>query len=158
MVYKRLLCRALSLLGFSGMVSGCGASTHEEPCAYGTPYAEYDIKGAVTDTESRRPLEGIRVVIHHPEENPQLIDTLYTDREGKYVISDQHQHVFPTAGIMLIRAEDIDSAEGGGFYGEKDIRIEVANDDFKGGEGWFEGKLEREVNIALERMEPVEEE
>ena len=53
-----LLSGALALLGYTS----CD-SLGETPDEYGTPYAKYEIKGKVTDRDTKAAIEGARIIV-----------------------------------------------------------------------------------------------
>mgnify|MGYP003310211746 CR=1 FL=1 len=85
-----LLGGVLSLLGFSS----CGDVINglDDPfngvCLYGSPYAMYDVKGAVLNTEGKK-LEGMKVTVKQVCQDDVWymscpLDTLRTDNKGEY--------------------------------------------------------------------------
>lgn len=51
-------------------------------CLYGSPWAEYDVKGGVT-SETNEPLKSMQVVVKAQDEYAEP-DTVYTNEEGRY--------------------------------------------------------------------------
>lgn len=86
-----ILGSILALLGFSscdeeGVLPGRGGN---EVCLYGTPYAKYDVHGAVLNTEGKQ-LEGMNVIIKEVFEGSDfspyigILDSLKTNQDGSY--------------------------------------------------------------------------
>ena len=64
--------RLFTLLGIAFVVTAC----------YGTPYAEYDVEGQVTN-ENYEPLEDMQVVVKSYNEH-EWADTIYTNQAGEF--------------------------------------------------------------------------
>lgn len=78
------ICSALlSLLGFS-----CSSMSPDEPCMYGMPTGDFEIKGAVT-TEDGVPVEDaeIRVTQKNAPSGMYSLETTSTDADGDYIAS-----------------------------------------------------------------------
>lgn len=73
------------LLSFLGMIFGFNNCTGESPVEYGTPSADYIIKGTVSNTTDSTPIEGIQVTVI--SESVYKPDTAYTDKDGDYELS-----------------------------------------------------------------------
>ncbi len=83
--FNWILAGLLSLLGFS--VTSCGATDE-----YGSPYAEYELKGKVTDMNGD-PIQGIEINyggIYNNVLSPSYISEIYkspqTQKDGSYDI------------------------------------------------------------------------
>ena len=77
---NKLLAGLLTLLGFSLAACDKGGT-----CEYGSPYADYEIKGKVVDNQGY-PIANIQIEISDsiPENGWMQKDTLYTDSDGKF--------------------------------------------------------------------------
>jgi putative lipoprotein (rSAM/lipoprotein system) len=124
------------LLAILGVFNSC---TQTE---YGMPYADYELKGVVTDKETSKPIKNIRIATFYG-------DTIYTDAEGKYALS----YCFDMAEYFHFKIEDIDGEENGGEFEAQKIDVKFTNaDKVKKGDGhWYEGKYEKTQNIELEK-------
>ena len=95
MDYKKCLEKINMFLGFIlGLLGVCSCDKSKDPwnevCYYGTPYAKYEVTGAVLNTEGES-IQGIQITsqelytdgnsIIHIEE---MRDTAYTDSKGDY--------------------------------------------------------------------------
>lgn len=71
----------LSLLGFS-----CSSTSREEPCMYGQPTGDFEIKGAVT-TEDGAPVEKAEIRVTHKDfpSGEYSIETTTTNTDGDYI-------------------------------------------------------------------------
>ena len=136
----------MALLGLFPFFSGC-----DEPREmYGTPTADYQIKGRVTDATSHAPLEHIRVVLHESDENPYgRSDTVFSDNLGAYSIEFK---TFPqetqTFGMI---AEDVDGTANGGLYTAQETMAEVVPTswDRSSAGNWNAGKATVVKDIKL---------
>ena len=129
------LCRwLLPILGVSAV--GCNTifQTADE---YGTPYADFEIKGKVTDASTSGPLQGIEVSALDNDAVPMVSVT--TDVEGRFELTGSF---FPAESIV-IRANDIDGEENGGLFAPATITVQL--DRSAGGDGWYSGKYTAEI-------------
>ncbi len=151
-LYQKMLGGLLILLGFSS----CDKENpnNEEPggglCMYGTPSAEYRIKGTVTDKDGR-PVTSANVIIRNLGYESQFAEdeALYKDvwLNDTLKVNDKGEYLF------------VDRDSG---WGENDFRVVVHDvahkpDSVKvtlvpkdGDGAWFEGTGEETVNFRLE--------
>ena len=138
---SKIITIASSILGVT--VAGCGGSE----CMYGTPNADYEIKGIVTDTENI-PLEGIKVsvgdIYGNFDDNTPLPPTLYTSSNGKFEVKYK---AFPFSGKkMKLRFSD-----DNGIYKTK---YEEAAIKYTGkSNAWYHGKAIIDVSVKLSKLE-----
>lgn len=136
----------LLVLSFLGLFTSCNFAT-----MYGTPYAEFEVKGSVTSKETKQPIEGIRVIRPMFEYG----DTTYTDANGRYLISFRRD-----GGLYELekdttdlKIEDIDGVKNGGEFETKEFSVSFADAEVikekKRKNPWYEGKASKEVNIEL---------
>ncbi|MDR3140731.1 MAG: radical SAM-associated putative lipoprotein [Tannerellaceae bacterium] len=138
------LAGLLSLLGFA-----CNSDNPDNPddmmVEYGTPHADYSIKGAVTDALGA-PVAGIEIRIKTPEGYP-VNEPAHTNGEGKF---DVTYGAFPSETFVLT-ATDIDGEVNGSFKTDS-VKVVFSKDDFyKPGDGrWYDGAAKKEIlPIAL---------
>ncbi|WP_308761792.1 radical SAM-associated putative lipoprotein [uncultured Bacteroides sp.] len=137
---NRMLSGALALLGFTSCIGG------ESPDEYGTPYAEYEIKGKVLD-EKKEPMTGMRVIV---KENPPATDSYYSGRKDTVYTGDTGEYLFkddrawPTMGYRVV-CEDPD-----GVYKADSVDVEMKPEH---GKGWYEGRDSKEVDFELKKKE-----
>ena len=124
------LCKTLlGILGFS-FVSACdGEGTspvpmYGVPVEYGSPYAEYFVKGKVTD-DAGKPIKGIAVT--GPDKS---VDTVFTSADGSYELNGDF---FPVETID-VKFTDVDDEENGGWFATQEKH--VALEQQKEGQGW----------------------
>ena len=127
------LCKTLlGILGFS-FVSACdGEGTspipmYGVPVEYGSPYAEYFVKGKVTD-DAGKPIKGIAVT--GPDKS---VDTVFTSADGSYELNGDF---FPVETID-VKFTDVDDEENGGWFATQEKH--VALEQQKEGQGWYFG-------------------
>lgn len=142
------LCKTLlGILGFS-FVSACdGEGTSPIPMygvqvEYGSPYAEYFVKGKVTD-DAGRPIKGIAVTV--PDE---YADTVFTSADGSYELNGGF---FPVETID-VKFTDVDDEENGGWFATQEKH--VALEQQKEGQGWYFGVFGA-LGVDV-KMHPVE--
>jgi len=140
----------LSMLGFVG----CEKAGMEE---YGTPHADYTVKGVVVDKATGKPIKGIRVGYSCgtcPTLEYGVLPTSYTPKshvttneKGVFKLTDSSfPGEFP---ILPVHIEDIDGKENGLFQSE---RLEA---DFKKAERtkkperWYEGEYTVTIKVEL---------
>lgn len=142
-VCNGLLSGALALLGYAS----CDSS--DEPAEeYGTPYAKYEIKGKVTDRDTKAAIEGARIIVKPMQWKsdetfpPQAFDTLQTDKDGNYL----YQNEMTVIDRFRVVCED-----PSGALKADSATIKM---DPQGGEGWYQGSDSQEVDFELKKQEP----
>lgn len=131
------------LISFLGLGISCDSIIKDSPSEYGSPHADFRVKGKVTD-EAGTPIPGIRM---HAQPSPQYYgrtDTTYTDENGNYELQSViigHEHID-------VYAEDIDGVNNGMFQPDS-ARILSKDIDLKDGKGWYEGWDEKEIDFRL---------
>ena len=130
----------LALLGLG--TTGCII-----PCMYGSPTADWTVKGKVIN-ESGEPVPGLQVVLNNHYENSEDViydqndwplDTLLTGTDGVYTVD---QGGFPLQQLK-VDVMDIDGEAGGGEYA--DVSLIIKDFKFEDGKGWYEGHAE--INV-----------
>ena len=154
--YNAVLTVLLSMLGY-----GCSTSSEEDVemygvlvVEYGTPYAEYRVKGQVTD-ESGVPINGIKTSAKNVVASGMSgvhgfgLDSVQTDASGQFAVSFR---CFPGNPETKLIVEDIDGdANGGEFLSDTlDIDFNKAVQTTKG-EGWYEGSFEITQDIKMKK-------
>lgn len=142
-VCNGLLSGALALLGYAS----CDSS--DEPAEeYGTPYAKYEIKGKVTDRDTKAAIEGARVIVKPMQWKsdetfpPQAFDTLQTDKDGNYLYQNE---------MTMIDRFRVVCEDPSGALKADSATIKM---DPQGGEGWYQGSDSQEVDFELKKQEP----
>lgn len=131
-----ILAGLLFMLGFN--VVSCGVEDE-----YGSPYAEFRVKGKVTDMNGN-PIGGVGITLKSTDDNKNLYPLAgdyemvmppLTQEDGSYDITFNS---FPEHSLRII-AEDIDGPENGPF---KTDSIDVEVGDLEGGKSWYMGKAQ----------------
>ena len=149
--YNAVLTALLSVLGF-----GCSTDEPEEYgtilMEYGTPYADYIIKGSVTN-EAGEPVRGIKTslksVFDNENEHYVLgLDSVETDVSGSY----QLKYVGLRDHGLKVIVEDIDGEANGGEFLSDTLDIDF-NKAVKTEEGsdWYEGAYDISQDIKLKK-------
>ena len=121
---NKLWMLLLSLLGFAG----CDEPQED---MYGTPYAEYTVKGRVTDAAGTDP------------------SAVRTDTRGAYTFEADGNVLYMPPVLTFT---DTDGPAGGGDFAGKEVEVAFAESDRTGpGEGsWMYGRFERSgVDVVL---------
>ena len=109
---RKLLSGVLVLLGFTACDSdGPG----NELCEYGTPSADYQVKGKVLD-QTGKPIKGVQVVVKDldavfvkgEKDYVSDYDTVYTDVKGEF--ESDKAHTF-SIGSQEVLFHDVDGEE-----------------------------------------------
>lgn len=128
---------------------GVGASSciFLTPCMYGSPSADWSVKGRVLDENGKR-VPGLQVILGSRYENSENViydqnyfplDTLYTGMDGSYHMEG---HGFPLNQLQ-VDIHDVDGPSEGGEF--TDVTLIIKDFEFEGGKGWYSGHAE--INI-----------
>ena len=135
--FRKLYRWALGLLGIS-----CAASCDEifdQREEYGCPYAQFEIKGKVTDPEGN-PIKGIEV------SSDFIGESTHTEADGTYLYKG---NFFP-GDTMPITMKDVDGEENGGKFKEASQEIRLTHAE-EGSGNWDHGKYTAEFDKILDR-------
>ena len=124
--YNTVLTALLSIIGY-----GCSSSDDPEYiCMYGTPHADYQFMGTVTD-ESGSPVSGIKVSaknVYRRYDSTLIetygVDSTLTDSKGKYAVEGE---AFLGEHILKLIVEDLDGEANGGNFMNDTIDIDFNN-------------------------------
>lgn len=139
--FNWVLAGLLAVLGFN---VSCDNQGGEE---YGTPHADFTVKGKVKD-QADVGIKGIQVVVGE-EDRFYNSDTVRTDSEGNYMVT---KGVFPLGTIKIV-ATDIDGEENGGTFAADSTAFSYTYSDFSGGKNWYEGKATKTIDFTLKKKE-----
>ena len=141
-----VLASLLMLLGFS-----CTDDEGEGPiiCEYGTPYANFQIKGKVVDTNDN-PIPNAQIRINRNDARIYPYgwlhtDTVRTNANGEF---DWKKTDFPILKYRFI-TEDIDEEMNGGQFASDTTQVIFDSEELTGGDGWYEGSASKEIKITL---------
>ena len=151
--YNAVLTALLSMLGFS-----CSLDEPDEygstPVEYGTPHADYILKGTVTD-EAGTPIKGIKTSLKEISKNDTGtyvfgIDSIQTNESGNYQLKNSGM---PYDKRVKLVVEDIDGeANGGEFLNDTlDIDYGKAVEVEEGDHHWYDGKYEVTTDVRLKK-------
>lgn len=128
------------------LVSVFGLSSCINAVEYGSPYAEYELKGRVTDEDSN-PIPGIKVSLDDPQ-NRYNADT--TDISGEFEFNKER--IFPPGDRMKVFFQDIDGPENGGEFALDSLELDVYQ--IEEGSRWYKGAFKSDdVEIRLKKKE-----
>ena len=141
-VFIKLFRCLLPILGFA-LVESCAKDM------YGCPYSDFQLKGTVTDTEGE-PIEGIKVNLSGVKGGQvdayRQDEVCYTDSEGIYIVTNQD---FSTFDNLHLKFEDIDGIANDGEF--ETYELDVAVEQTKKADGWFEGAFRAGADVELKR-------
>lgn len=130
----------LSLLGFAG----CDEPQED---MYGSPYAEYSVKGRVTDAAGKAIL-GIEVKrSFYSEADPSAVRT---DAQGAYVFEADGDVLYQPPVLIFT---DTDGPAGGGDFAAEEVEVVFTKENQTGGgDGdWMYGRFERTgIDVVLD--------
>ena len=153
--YNAVLTALLSMLGFS-----CSLDEPDEygstPVEYGTPHADYILKGTVTD-EAGTPIKGIKTSLKEIDKDDTGtyvfgIDSMQTNESGNYQLKNRGM---PYDNRKKLVVEDIDGeANGGEFLNDTlDIDYDKAVKIEEGDHHWYVGKYEVATDVRLKKKQ-----
>lgn len=139
-------------LGAIAYLTGCEIF---EPgiAEYGTPSADFVIKGKVVDQSSKKPIKDIRI-IHKTGYTPSN-DTVKTNVNGEFELKFNE---FPGVDHWIY-AEDLDGAQNGGLFRPDSLTVNSAQMKRikKGSGSWNRGVFEKtDANFTLKKAEEKE--
>ncbi len=137
-----LLAGILGLLGFTG----CETTSGKEE--YGSPHADYTVKGKVVDKATQEPIEGVSVTMGYDPEH--VMEPVMTDENGMFELTTGDR--CPTLYV-----DDIDGDENGAYESEE-IELDIDDAVHTPGSGhWDEGDYTWTKNVELDEAgEPQE--
>jgi putative lipoprotein (rSAM/lipoprotein system) len=148
------LAGLLGMLGFAG----CDKILTKEE--YGTPHADFTVKGTVVNKADGKPIAGIRVVVprvdHHqrptsgftPDQrviSREINETIYTNGNGVFEFKYEGIQTNDSTNVIM-KFEDI--AENPRFKADS-AKVTFFQSDLKGGKSWYQGSATKEVSIKL---------
>lgn len=126
-----------------------GFANCDTPMEYGTPYADFEISGTVTDSITSNHVKQIRV-IRQDRNYPNYGDTVYTDANGKYKFTFEDLPMDPPQ--YTIKTEDTDGTANGGDFQTRNVLVTINESDWvdDGDNNWYYGKAKKTQNIRLQ--------
>jgi putative lipoprotein (rSAM/lipoprotein system) len=160
-VINWVLAGILSLLGFSNCEDKYG------PDEYGTPWADYTIKGSVVNKADGKPIKGIRVnIVPRYSEGMLMYGVMPTDYtpksavnpenwvditnvDGAFKLSDRDIEVYFYPGLTPLAITDIDGEANGSFASDT-LYVDFSDAEQTGKpKGWYGGELTKTVEVEL---------
>lgn len=141
--YSKIIAWILTALG---LYTSCDITG---PVEYGTPTADFVVKGKVTDKSTQQPVKGI-AVINKSYTSPYGNDTVRTDANGNYEL--EFTATAFGAEDLTVYASDTDGEENGAYLSDT-IRIksyELKRIAKKRG-SWYNGKFEGKADFELKQ-------
>lgn len=143
---KKLLYLLLGILGFTAC--GEGGAGGGMVCEYGTPTADFTVKGKVTDADGK-PIKGIEI---SSKGLSSFIDgsglSAVTAEDGTFVTNKIKE--FGVGGTLVFTDTD-GEANGGEFVTlEKQIST-LPQKQIKDGERWYRGEYEVTADVKLKK-------
>lgn len=117
---------------------------------YGTPSADYEVKGRVVSKIANKPIQGIRAVLHTTDEQNEYIsiyerDTIYTDSNGEFVLLIKNGWPQDPKECR-VKFEDIDEEQNGGLFETKEINVTFIDPKYNDKKGnWYKGKATKDI-------------
>lgn len=149
--YGKILAFVLSLFGLHS------CDIVEPRVEYGSPSADYIVKGKITSADTKKPIKGIRVITPYDMYKGQA-DTVTTNEAGEYEV--KKNRIFPYEyGKMKIYAEDPDGVANDGIFEPDSLEVTFTKNDLikKGSGNWYEGTYKKTEQNILLRNQPIAE-
>ena len=153
------LAGILSLLGFVGCVK-------HEPIEYGSPHADYTVKGTVVNKATGKPIEGIRGTY-----NTKTFGTMYgviptpytpksyvfTNPNGEFKLTDRFvagEYIIVDGNVnIMVYLEDVDGEENGLFLSVNQL-VDFSKAEQSGKpKNWYEGEYTLNVNFEMDEAD-----
>ena len=139
---NRCLAAVMALLGFQA-TTGCLVKYGVAPAEYGTPYADFQVQGKVSNTQ-QEPLKDIQVAVEISDNGYSgLRETIYTDENGEY-------H-WKGGAFPLDRAKVVVNDTTGKYVSDS-TKVALSYDRTKA-DGWYRGVGTAEADFELKEKE-----
>lgn len=144
--YNTILTALLTMLGY-GCSSDEPMDMYGPPVEYGTPYADYIVKGQVTD-EAGTPIKDIQITAPYGYGTDSQHDqVVQTDAAGNFTLKE-----FSSMKGYQIIFEDIDGEANGGDFKSDTINVNtLPMTQAEQGSGWYGGKFDVKAEIKLKK-------
>ena len=153
------LAGILSLLGF------VGCEKHDPP-EYGSPHADYTVKGTVVNKNTGNPIKGIRVTYNTVRFGTMygVIPTLYTPKSyvftnpnGEFKLTDRFgagEYIIEDGSVkMTVHLEDVDEEENGLFLSVNQL-VDFSKAEQSGKpKNWYMGEYTLNMNFEMDEVE-----
>ena len=141
---KNILGKLLTILGFAGcnILGGCS-------CAYGTPYADFEVKGVVTD--GKNPIENVQVKLirtfQEHERDWGKADT--TNKQGQFSLQFGEEIFDDNTLRLKVIATDLNNTYQNDTSKIEFLWSDVKRNKKKRKDDWYDGKATKTVNFTL---------
>ena len=127
------------------LLGALGFSCVEPRLEYGTPNADIEVSGTITD-QDEKPLPNIRVRVKSNRGN-QILPNAYSDENGSYTAADPY--AFPENPLNIV-VEDTT-----GVYAADSVLLTVKYDrsSVSKGDNWNSGKVRAEQDFQLKKKQ-----
>jgi putative lipoprotein (rSAM/lipoprotein system) len=143
----RIITGLLALLGFSGCNVFFDDDGGGSKLMYGSPRADFEIKGRVTDADGD-PVRDIKIVVGSTDSAGYEFGVGITDAHGFYRVTGGDWF---GGSDITVAAEDIDGDKNGGDFAAGTVKVEVKGEDYIGGDDdWYMGKFTKTVDFELQ--------
>lgn len=146
----------------SGLLILLGFSSCDAPMEYGTPNADYTLKGKVVDKADAKAIKGIRVgfnrypgpmVMYGVAPSPyfRLLAADTTNAEGEYKFTEKFYIDEVSTDSVQVFVQDIDGTENGS-YRDTVLYVDFEDAEQSGkAKNWYSGELTVEKTIELNK-------
>ena len=138
----KIIAGLLALIGFAG------CDSNGSQLEYGSPHADFEIKGRVVN-EAGDPIRDVKIVVTDADNGGykgREVGVGITDSRGSYTVSGGW-FGHPS---LTVSAEDIDGEMNGGEFAEKEQEFDLKPEDYVGGDGnWYDGKVTKTADFTL---------
>jgi putative lipoprotein (rSAM/lipoprotein system) len=150
----------LALAGVIGMLGFAGCEGWQQ-VEYGTPLADFTVKGSVVNKATGKPVKGIRVGYDSVTQVIALYGVIPTPYQPKkHVLSDAKgefkftESAFDSKNLIIpIYVEDIDGEENGSFQPEY-LQVDFSNAEHSGKpKNWYGGEYTVTMKVELTEIE-----
>lgn len=146
-VSNKVLAGLLTLLGFS--IASCESNAEE----YGSPYANYEIKGKVVNRQNV-PIPNIQIAFSDSlPDRGRPYATINTDTNGEFLWKTD---AFPGVTFKLV-AKDMDGNENGGLFATDSTFVSFKDAKYENGDRWYKGEAKQEITIVMNEQKNTEE-
>lgn len=141
---KNILGKLLTILGFAGcnILGGCSY-------AYGTPYADFEVKGVVTD--GKNPIENVQVKLirtfQEHERDWGKADT--TNKQGQFSLQFGEEIFDDNTLRLKVIATDLNNTYQNDTSKIEFLWSDVKRNKKKRKDDWYDGKATKTVNFTL---------
>jgi putative lipoprotein (rSAM/lipoprotein system) len=150
--YNAILAALLGLLGFTNY--GCSQEYGSPPPKpeYGSPHADYIIKGKVVEKNSENAIKNIKINYYNPYSEVQNNENAaFSDEQGNFILPKITDFAFLDSIPIIV--SDVDGVEDGLFLPDT-IKIRVDDGEkTKEGDRWYVGEYTKTVIIELTKID-----